>query len=226
MSLRTLAPDLYCVDFEQTLPGRFHLPARMTVVRLGGGLLLHSPVPLDDATRNELERLGPIAWLVAPNRLHSLYLTAAQQRYPDALTFVAPTLPAKRPAIRCDHHLEDGAPFGTGLDALGIAGAPGADEFVFLHRPSRSLIVTDLLFHITRPRGVVAGLALRLMGAHGRLAQSRTWRVLTRDRAAAAHACRALLAWDFDRLVPAHGEVIDTGAKPRVREALAWMARG
>ena len=64
--LRSLGESLWCVDHEQTLPGRFHMPTRMAVVRLpGGGLWLHSPVPIDDRLAEELAELGPVRDIVA-----------------------------------------------------------------------------------------------------------------------------------------------------------------
>jgi hypothetical protein len=99
-------------------------------------------------------------------------------------------------------------------------------EVVFLHRPSATLIVADLVFNVRQPRGLVAAVALRLMGVHGRLAQSRAWRFATQDRAAAAASCHRILHWSFDRLVCCHGEVVETGARPALERALAWMIGG
>ena len=59
----------------------------------------------------------------------------------------------------------------------------------------------------------------------GRIAQSRSWRWFIEDRAAAAAAASAtrLLAWDFQRLVVAHGEVVTDDAPAKLRAALTRM---
>ena len=76
---------------------------RMSVVRLaGGGLWLHSPVALDGQTRNALDALGPVRFLVAPNRFHHTYLPQARDAYPQAKIFGAPGLADKRRDIAFD----------------------------------------------------------------------------------------------------------------------------
>ena len=58
---------------------------RMTVIRLpSGGLLLHSPVPLDPPTRQALDALGPVRWIVGPSKVHHLYLGDYASAYPAA----------------------------------------------------------------------------------------------------------------------------------------------
>jgi hypothetical protein len=57
----------------------------MTVVRLADrSLALISPVPIDDALSAEIEELGQVAYLLAPNLMHHLHLRAAFERYPGA----------------------------------------------------------------------------------------------------------------------------------------------
>jgi hypothetical protein len=75
-------------------------------------------------------------------------------------------------------------------------------------------------------RGWISGLVFRMVGAHRRLAQSRLLRLLVRDRAAAAASARRILAWDFERVVMAHGEIVDRDARARMTEALRWMLGG
>ena len=62
------------------------------------------------------------------------------------------------------------------------------------------------------------------VGAHDKLAQSRVWRLLVRDRAAAARSVSNILRWDFERLVVAHGHFVSDDARERAYQALSWMA--
>jgi hypothetical protein len=107
-----------------------------------------------------------------------------------------------------------------GRAALPIAGAPKISETVLFHARSRTLIVADLVFNIETPPSWPTALLLTMTGARGRLAQSRIWSLATADRAAARASCRRLFAWDFDRLAVAHGNVIPSGAKERLVQAL------
>lgn len=214
-------------DHDQVLPGGFRFPTRMTALPLeGGGCALVSPTPIDDRMAEGLAAVGEVRYLIAPNLLHHLYLAAANARFPRAQVLAPRRLRDKRPDLRVDADLEDGLPaeLGRSLSAIKIEGAPQVDEFALLHRATRTLVLTDLVFNVVRPRGVVAHLALYLMGCHGKLAQSRAWRVFVKDRGAASASVERLLGLDFEVLVPAHGEVVSADARAALRDALRWLA--
>src|SRR5690242_12829448 len=70
---------------------------RMTVIRLpSGGLLLHSPVALDPPTRQAIDALGPVRWIVGPSKVHHIFLGEYASAYPDARLVGAPGLAEKR----------------------------------------------------------------------------------------------------------------------------------
>lgn len=214
-------------EMAQVLPGGFHMPARMTVLPLGGGdVAVVSPIRLDDALARRVEALGRVRLLIAPNLLHHLYLGEASARWPEARVLAPRGLAKKRPDLRIDSFWEDGAPpeLSATVRAVPIDGAPSVGEVALFHEPSRTLVLTDLVFHLRRPRGLVAHVALWLMGVHGKLAQSRAWRFFVRDRARAAASARALLALPVERLIVAHGEPVEVDARPALARALAWMA--
>jgi hypothetical protein len=224
MTLRALDRDLWCLDAELRVQAGFHLPIRMTVLRLAdGGLWLHSPIAIDDATAAELDALGPVRHIVAPSLLHHLFAGAACERWPAATLHAPASLAAKRPTLKIGRPLAEDTRWPE-LDILAIAGAPKLDEHVFVHHPSGTLIVTDLLFNVHATPGLMSPLILRMVGAWKRLAQSRIWRSMVKDRAAARASVQRLLACEFSRLVPAHG-VILAGAdtKAQVGAALHWM---
>jgi hypothetical protein len=204
------------------------LPARMTVLRLpDGGLALHSPVPLADADAAELAALGPVRLLIAPNNWHHLYLPAAAARFPEAAIWGAPGLVQKRPEVRFTGLLgpEMGPAFWTeGLRPVFLAGAPQAAETAFVHVATRTAVLTDALFNLQDGApGWLSAIVHRLFGTWGRTYQSRLWRRAVDDRPAMAASLEALLAQDFDRLVVAHGRVIETGGQAALREAAAWL---
>ena len=90
------------------------------------------------------------------------------------------------------------------------------------------MILTDLLFQIRYPVNALTKAILWMAGVNkGKLAQSRLWRSITKDRAAAGRSVERMLAWDFDRVVLAHGDFVEgAGARERTREALWWMLDG
>lgn len=227
MSLRAVAPDVWTVEHPMRFPGGVHLPSRMTIVRLpGGDLWVHSPVPIDDALAAEVDALGPVAHVVAPSLYHHVFVRRTLARYPHALLSAAPGLAEKRPELPVADELEDEAPpawQGT-IDQVLLAGVPRLNELAFFHRPSGTLIVTDLVFNVREPRGLGTALVLRTMGTYRRLGQSRLWRWISRDRAALRHSVERLMTWDFTRVLPGHGEPVETDARAAMTEAL-WILR-
>ena len=216
--LAPLAHDLWEVTDELRLPGGVIFPVRMTVIRTKAGLELWSPIAIDDALAEELAEIGPVTRLVAPNCFHHLYLADAKRRYPEADLLGAPGLAAKRADLAFDGEL--GAESRDGLELIPTQGIPRLNEVVALHRPTRTLIVTDLVFHVLEARGPMSWFIFRVVaGTLGRCRQSRLLGWATNDRDAFATSLDTILAVDFDRLVMAHGEVIETGGHAALAEA-------
>ena len=226
--LAVVAPEVWEVQHLMGLPGGVRMPVRMTVLRLPAGrLLLHSPVPLTDEVGGAIGALGTVTWVVAPSRLHHLFVAPCLARWPEAMLYGASALATKRPDLPWRGELaSDEHPFGDEVRVTPVDGAPAMAEVAFLHQPSGSLLVSDLLFNVTAPANRRTGALLYLMGTHGRLAMSRAFRFLTRDRRALKASVERILAWPFHRILPGHGAVFDEpAARERARTALAWAMR-
>ena len=64
---------------------KFPFPTRMTIVRLAdGGLWVHSPTELSASLRGEVDALGRVRHLVAPNRIHYWWMEEWLAAYPGA----------------------------------------------------------------------------------------------------------------------------------------------
>lgn len=227
--LKPVCDDLWSHETHVRLPGGLLMPSRATIVRLaGGGLVVHSPLAIDDAVADEIKAIGEVRFLVAPNCLHWMFLRAAKERYPDARVLGAPGLKKKLGTLYFDPLPEAGHIDGLGADlsVQQIQGAPFMNEHVFFHEPSRSLILTDLIFNMRHCKGFMMNLVLRAVGAYEKTAQSRIWRLVVNDRVAVARGVSKILAWDFDRLIVAHGEIVSGEAREIARRALAWMGSG
>lgn len=205
--------------------GPFTLGARMTVLALaGGGLALVSPVGLDDAAVRELRALGEVRAIVAPSKWHYKFVPRAKALFPAARVLGAPGLRVKRPALPIEAELSDGGhELDAGVEQKLVGGMPALGEIVLLHRASRTLVVTDLFFHQRQNPSAFTRWYLRRSGALGRPAQTLLLRWMTKDRAALAATRDALLAWDFDGLVLAHGDCLAHGGRDALRSALAWV---
>jgi hypothetical protein len=199
---------------------------RMTVIRLrSGDLFLHSPVSLDPALREALERIGRVRWVVGPSKVHHFFLGDYARAWPEAELCGAPGLAEKRPDLRFQRVIDDTpVPAWEGeLRQLVFAGAPRLNEVVFLHRPSRTLLFTDLVFNVKPGPGNRARLLHWLLGATGRFGPHRLVRSMIRDREAARRSLRTLLSWDFERVIVTHGEVLERGGPAAVRAGFAHL---
>lgn len=223
--LRQLAENLWVAE----RPHRFYgleVGSRMTVIRLGGGeLFLHSPLPMDSALRRELDELGPVRYAVAPNRFHHLYAGEVTRAYPEARLWVAPGLESKRPDLPITGVLgeEPVEAWANDITHLFVRGRPMENEVVFLHRPSRTLILCDLAFNFGRRTPALTRVLLSAVGAYGHFATTKLDRFLVRDRDSFRRCIETVLSWDFDRIVVAHGEILESGGPRALRRAYDWL---
>ena len=224
-ALTPLAADLWVA--RRPLPLLVgDIGTHMTVVRLpDGGLFLHSPAPFDAETKRALDEIGPVRCVAAPSKVHHFFVGAYVAAYPEARLFAAPGLPEKRQDLRFDAILGDDPPpqWRGVLEQHLFRGAPYVNEVVFFHRASRTLVLTDLAFNMRQPPAGRARLFCWLVGASGRFGPHRMLRLMIRDRAAARASVQRILAWDFDRVVVTHGEVLETGGKQAFTEAFAFL---
>ena len=223
--LAPIGPSLFHAETLLNMPGGMKLPARMTVMKLAdGSLALHSPIRIDNGLATELEALGPVRYLIAPNRFHHLFAGKAHERWPDAALYAAPGVAEKRRDLRIADTIGDSLPrpLAGELDACVMGGSARMSEVVFFHRPSGALIATDFVFNIEKPEGFVLNLFTGMMGTRGKFAQSRMVRMVTNDRAANKASAERMLEWPIERVVMAHGGVVEDDAKRRLRSAIWW----
>jgi hypothetical protein len=218
-----VAEGLWVVDGPERVAG-LRIGTRMTVVRLGDGRLwLHSPVLHDAGLSEALEALGPVGFLVAPSKVHHLWLGPWPEAHPAATVWGAPGLRDKRRDLVFHRELGDAPPadWAADLDQALLAGVPYVNEVAFLHRASGTLLLTDFAMHFPDPLpDLWTRLWARAMGlAGGRLTASRLVRTLVRDRAALRPALERVLAWPFDRVIVTHGEVVERGGAAALRAA-------
>lgn len=223
--LRRLADGVWVAERPQKFYG-LPVGARMTVIRLDDGrLLLHSPLPLDEGLRAELDALGPVAYAVAPNRVHHLYAGGVASAYPGTRLWVAPGLPEKRPDLAHEAVLGDDAPveWRGQLEQAFFRGRPYENEVAFFHPASRTLVLCDLAFNFGPRDALPTRVLMKLLRSYGKLGPSKLDPLLIRDRALARASLERILAWDFDRVIVAHGDVQETGGYPLIRDGYAWL---
>lgn len=223
--LRALDTDLWVAERPQRFYG-LEVGTRMTVIRLAGGsLLLHSPVALDPRLCAELDAIGAVRVVVAPNRVHHLHAGRVAERYPGARLWIAPGLEKKRPDLRYVAILGDEAPpeWRGQVEQVFFRGRPYENEVVFFHPASRTLLLCDLAFNFGPGTAPVTRWLMKLLRSHGRFGPSTLDPLLIRDRAAARASLERILAWDFDRVVVGHGDVLERDGREALRRGYEWL---
>ena len=108
--------------------------------------------------------------------------------------------------------------FFDGFKTLGPNGFDTLNEWGCLHGASRTLILTDAAFHYDSSFPFVIQLAARVLGSYNALKPSVLEKIAIRDKQTLQKSVEAVLQWDFDRVVMAHGSVIETGGKEMFRQ--------
>jgi len=201
--------------------GLVQIPVRMTVIRLGNGqLILHSPVPISPALRDQLAALGPVGFIVVPNA-HGRFAEQAFRIYPSAELLAAPAPPARRKSLPFRASLADQPPAAwTGHVESRLVLGFRLQEVVLFHRPSRTLVLTDLCFNIRRSPSRIARAFFRANDMWQRFGPSRIIRnIAVSDRAVLRSSLEQILSWDFERIVPGHGDVVEHGGPAALRAA-------
>src|SRR5215469_6797795 len=104
--LKDFGRDIWTVDGPNIAVAGFHYPTRMAVIRLSdGSLFIWSPVRLTDALRAELDAVGQVRHIIAPNSLHHLFIPEWARAYRGAKIYAPPRLRRKRKDIVFDADL-------------------------------------------------------------------------------------------------------------------------
>jgi hypothetical protein len=228
--LQPFGEGIWLADGPTVEVAGFGYPTRMAVIRLSeGGLFIWSPVALTPSLRAEAEALGVVRFLVAPNALHHLFLGDWRAAYPQARLFAPPGLRARRKDLAFDGDLGDTPDPGWALeiDQVVVSGNLITTEVVFFHRPSGTVLFTDLLQQF--PPGWFRGwrsLIARLdLMTEPEPSAPRKFRLSFVDRAAARSALKRVLQWPIGKLVAAHAAPVEQDAKAVIARAFAWLMR-
>jgi len=196
---------------------------RMTVIRLSSGdLFLHSPVRLNNELIAELENLGEVRYLVAPNKFHHMHIGKYLLEFPGAEVWAAPGLPDKRKGLDFKGELTTYIPleWRGEIEYRLFEGVPFLNEVVFYHPTSKTVLFTDLIFNFSEDENVGVEIFAWLDGVYGRPGVNRLIRwFMIRDREKARDSAQKILSWDFDRVSLTHKDIIETGGKVIVSRA-------
>lgn len=222
--MEQIAENVWCLRYSLPLLG-LDLGRVVTVIRLDSGkLVIHSTAPFVAAEIESIRALGEPGWLLDATLFHDSFAKEGCRAF-ERLPYLAPPGFEDVSGVRTRPLMPAPTEWDCEVDVFPLAGMPKVQEHVLYHRPSRTLIVCDLLFNIGPNASAwhrfVARHFMRLRDGIG---MSFFFRHMIKDRAAFAESIRPVLACDFAQIVVGHGDVIARDAQGTFRQELA--ARG
>jgi len=94
---------------------------------------------------------------------------------------------------------------------------------LFIHKRSRTLILDDLIQIGRLYNGPFREVLIRIGGVVDPGGVPTAIRMSFTDRSRARRSLERLLAWDFDKLIIAHGPCKQEGAKRFVEDVFDWL---
>ncbi len=200
--------------------------SRMTVIRLShGNLFIHSPCKIEEHTKNEIEKLGKVEFIVAPGSYHYLYVSSAQLAFPEAETFICPGIERKLPELKFDWLLGDRPDerWKGDFEQVLVRGNKYIWEVAFYHIITKTLILVDLIENITdETEDVDWVLKLWWKGVFRMWNNPKPapeYQLGWNDKRAACKSLSEILKWDFERIIIAHGDLIEENARAVAQHA-------
>jgi hypothetical protein len=226
--LEQFGPSLYTADGPTVSFFGFPYPTRMAVARLlDGNVWVWSPIALTPELAEDVQRIGPVRYIVSPNKLHHLFLQEWADHWPAARLYAPPGLARKQAALHFDGKLDEvpSPSWAADIDQVIFRGSFTMAEVVFFHRDSRTAIIGDLIQRFSQENiPGWKGMLMRLSGLTGECGSTpRDWRASFLRRGLARASLQKVLAWNPERLVIAHGRCAQSGATEIIRTALSWI---
>lgn len=225
--LRPIAEGLWVAEGVLKAPGGMKMTIRSTVIQLdANNLMVISPIEPTPQLIQQINDIGMVKYIVAPNGMHHLYLNKFAANFPEAEIWGPADLHAKRNDIQFHGVIstDEVMPWDHYVDMRSIkARAPLFEEFVFFHPKSRTVIVTDLMFNFHKFDNWLMVLIAKLNGGYNRLAMTRLGKMYFNNAESLKAGARQILDWKPENLIVAHGDVIQGGALPKLEVAIARM---
>jgi hypothetical protein len=215
-----LAENLWLLAYPLKMLGA-DLRRNVTLVRLRSGkLLIHSTAPFTAEDVTAIRALGEPGWLLDGILRHDTFAKEGREAFP-GIPYLAPEGFSEVVGFPTQPIVPAPIEWEGELLALEIQGAPEARDTALLHIPSRTLILTELIFNFDDDEPLWTELLLRVaVGGEHHPGMSRPVKAGVKDEAAFKASVASILSWEFDRVIVGHGDVIELDGKAKLRAAI------
>jgi hypothetical protein len=227
--LKNISKNIWIIDGDAVPFFGMPYTTRTTIIRLSNGdLWIHSPLKISINLIEQITELGNVKYLIAPNKLHHLFLADWMQKFPDAICYAPPGLSKKRPDITFskDLGMQPEKEWKEEIDQTIFKGSPAMEEVVFFHRGSNTLILTDLIENF-KPESFnwwqrILAKFTGILSPHGKTPID--WRLtFVFGKKKAKQSLSILMAWKPENIIVSHGECIFGNGLGFMRKSFSWI---
>ncbi|KAH8084860.1 hypothetical protein BXZ70DRAFT_957275 [Cristinia sonorae] len=229
--IREVAKDVWIFSTPFKRFNTIPFGGRSTAIKMkNGDVWVLASTPLNDVTKSKLAELGPVKWIVGADAVHYMFLSEFKKEYPSAKVIAVDAAQANiKDGLAFDGAWGRDPPdtkygFESDVQHCYFSGFKNKDV-AFFHPASKSLIEADLLFNLpateqyskTNESGTVPFLS-SVFYPTSWLQKKANWG-MGDDKEAMKRDVKTTLGWDFERIIPCHGDVIEENAKEAWRSA-------
>ncbi|KAJ7885165.1 hypothetical protein B0H14DRAFT_3739403, partial [Mycena olivaceomarginata] len=210
---------------------------RSTAVKLtNGGVWVLASTALNPETKAKIDEMGPVQYIISADAVHHLFLGEFKKAYPTAKV-IAPAAAVERAdktlvfdgvwgrdSPDTKYGFEEDVRHSFCAHALCLLLFSGFKnkDVAFFHPASKTMIEADLLFNLPcteQYSKTGSSGSIPLLGAFGPASwlHQKFAASMGEDKAAMRRDVRTVADWDFTRIIPCHGDVIETNGKQ------AWL---
>ncbi|GAA6014569.1 hypothetical protein JCM11491_004544 [Sporobolomyces phaffii] len=222
---------IFSVPFKRM--GLVPFGGRSTAIKLqSGNVWLAASHPLCPETLREISSMGPVKHLVCFDAEHSMYTETYHKTFPDAKLYFPPrTTKQWQSKGLLSENATNVFTYGEGradpfevdtngeIKSADFTKAHLNEDIAFYHGPSKTLVEADLLMNLppkeqyskTSARNSIPFLSKVTPGSG--VHQKMLWYLVSKDKQEMSRAAKEVAAWDFDRIIPCHGDVIEPNGK-------------
>jgi len=237
-SIKQVNPQIWTFTQPFSRNGLVKIGLRGTVIKLRtNDLFVINPVSAEqdgEIIKRKLDELGKVRWIACPDLKHHLFAKQYKDWFPDAQVIGMEGLPEKKKDLHFDiihgqnFHTQKWG-FEDEIDSAYFSGFVNKDVAYF-HRPTKTLIVADLLFNLpaneaysmtnTSPKsGLLSRFANNVMNPFSNWHRGFLKLAGLKDKNAMKQDAQKVLGWDFDKILMCHGDPIETNAKEAWKSA-------
>jgi len=236
-------PMIWAVDaaliYKLPFKSEMQMPVRMVIARMNASnkdLLVYSPLPLNEELYKQLDSLGAVKLIIAPNSMHHLFVSGYHERYPSAKLLSTPKLVAKRTDLKFDYVMSRDDPNRSDCLAYLKQSAPLVDislvqinqdglDIVLHHKTTKVLISCDIAMEFDdefskaySPMPPILKLYIKLFHKKP-VSFTLPFKMMIDDpKQTLVDLDYLLTSYDFETLVVAHGKIVTQDARKQLSE--------